>query len=74
VDYFERRRIPFALGVNCFEGAPIYEIHEVRDALELDHHVPILLCDARERESTKQVLLALLEHLIANMQGTSGIR
>lgn len=64
VDFFERRKIPFLVGVNCFEGAPVYEVHEVQDALEVDEGVPIVLCDVRTRESGKQVLVTLLEHLL----------
>ncbi|MEV0298474.1 ATP/GTP-binding protein [Nocardia sp. NPDC050710] len=64
VDFFERRGLPFIVGVNCFDGAPRYTVDEVRDALDLDPHTPVLLCDARERESCKNVLLVLVQHLI----------
>lgn len=64
VDFFERRGIPFVLGVNCFDGADRYSIEEVREALDLEPAVPVLLCDVRRRESSKQVLVTLLEHLI----------
>jgi signal recognition particle receptor subunit beta len=65
VDFFERRQMPFVVAVNCFEGAPTYTPDEVRDALDLDDLVPVQLCDARVRESGKDVLLTLMEHLIA---------
>lgn len=65
VDFFERRGIPFVVGVNCFDDAYRYGTEEVRDAIELDDHVPVLLCDARDRESTKQVLITLIEHVMA---------
>lgn len=65
VDYFERRQLPFVVGVNCFEGGPHYTTEEVRDALDLEHDLPIQMCDARERESAKDLLLILVEHLIA---------
>ena len=64
VDYFERRGTPFIVAVNCFEGACWYEPDEVRLALDLDPHVPLLLCDARQRESGKQALIALVEHVL----------
>lgn len=64
VDFFERRGLPFVVGVNCFDGAYRYGTEEVRAALDLDPAVPMLLCDARDRESTKQVLVRLLEHLM----------
>ncbi len=62
IDYFERRGISFAVAVNCFEGARKHPIETVRDALDLEEQVPILLCDARERESAKEVLIALVSH------------
>ncbi|GAB2964182.1 ATP/GTP-binding protein [Amycolatopsis acidiphila] len=64
VDFFERREIPFVVAVNCFDGAPTYTTDEVRDALDLDDYVPVKLCDARHRDSGKDVLLVLMEHLI----------
>ncbi|WIX82376.1 ATP/GTP-binding protein [Amycolatopsis carbonis] len=64
VDFFERRGLPFIVGVNCFDGAYRYGTEEVRAALDLDPDVPLLLCDARERESTKQVLTILMEHVM----------
>ncbi|MFI9504048.1 GTP-binding protein [Nocardia sp. NPDC052566] len=64
VDFFERRGLAFIVAVNCFDGAPQYTTDEVRDALDLDPGTPVLLCDARSRESCKNVLLTLVEHLI----------
>ncbi|MEQ0561931.1 ATP/GTP-binding protein [Amycolatopsis sp. NEAU-NG30] len=65
VDFFERRNLPFVVGVNCFDGAYRYGTEEVRQALDIGMDVPLLLCDARERESTKQVLTSLMEHVMA---------
>ncbi|MGW7242816.1 GTP-binding protein [Streptomyces sp. NPDC054804] len=65
VDYFERRSIPFLVGVNCFEGADRYPAGDIRKALDLDADVPVLLCDARDRESVKQVLIGVVQHAMA---------
>jgi signal recognition particle receptor subunit beta len=65
VDYFERRGTPFIVAVNCFDGARRYEPEEVRHALDLDPSVPVLLCDARQRESSKELLIALMEHVMS---------
>ncbi|MEU6208166.1 ATP/GTP-binding protein [Micromonospora musae] len=62
IDYFEGRGTPFVVAVNCFEGAKQYRLDEVQAALNLDSGVPVLLCDARQRESSKEVLITLLEH------------
>ncbi|MBO4254120.1 GTP-binding protein [Streptomyces griseorubiginosus] len=62
VDYFERRSIPFLVGVNCFEGAARYPAEDIRRALDLDDDVPLLLCDARDRESVKEILIGVVRH------------
>jgi signal recognition particle receptor subunit beta len=63
VDYFEQRGIPFVVGVNCFDGAHRFSADSVRKALDLDPDVPVVLCDARNRQSGKMVLVALVEHV-----------
>ncbi|MEV0811100.1 ATP/GTP-binding protein [Micromonospora sp. NPDC050200] len=62
IDYFEERGTPFVVAVNCFEDARRYRLDEVQAALNLDPGVPVLLCDARQRESSRDVLVTLLEH------------
>jgi signal recognition particle receptor subunit beta len=62
VDYFERRGIPFTVAVNCFDGAELHDPDNVREALDLDGGVPVVMCDARERESAKNVLISVVEH------------
>jgi len=62
VDFFEDRRLPYVLGVNCFDGILRHDLEDVREALAIDPSVPILTVDARNRESTKQALIALVEH------------
>ena len=68
IDYFERQGTPFVVAVNCFEGSRRYELHEVRHALNLDADVPVLLCDARERESGKEVLISLIQHTMRDTE------
>ncbi|MFV0130952.1 GTP-binding protein [Streptomyces sp. HMX112] len=65
IDYFERRGIPFAVAVNCFEGAARFPVPAVRAALDLDPEVPLLMCDARDREAVKEVLVAVVGHAMA---------
>jgi uncharacterized protein len=64
VDYFERRGLPFVVAVNCFDGARRFHPEDVRTALDLDSGVPIVLCDARHRSSSRDVLVTLVEHAI----------
>ncbi len=67
VDYFEKRRLPFVVAINCFEGAHRYDTAEVRAALDLGAQVPVVLCDARQAESAKNVLITLVEHVLAGL-------
>ena len=67
VDFFESRGIRFIVAVNEFDGAFRYEPAEVRAALELKAHVPVVLCDARQEKSTMTVLVALVRHLLATV-------
>jgi hypothetical protein len=69
IDYFERLNIPFIVAVNCFDGAHEYDLTEVKMALQLGDDVPVLLCDARERESCKQVLITVVEHAMETHTG-----
>jgi signal recognition particle receptor subunit beta len=66
IDFFERRGIPFVVGVNGFHGQHPYTPEEVRDALALPKRTPVLLCDARERGSCRDVLVTLIDELIAS--------
>src|SRR6202051_675564 len=65
IDYFERNATPFVIAVNCFDGAPRFEPEDIRIALSLGPEVPVVLCDARQRESVKQVLVSLVRHVMA---------
>ncbi|MFI6558948.1 GTP-binding protein [Streptomyces sp. NPDC050534] len=62
VDYFEHRSIPFVVAVNCFTGSRTYEAEDVSHALDLDSGTPVVLCDARDRASGKEVLISLVEY------------
>ncbi|EFL35654.1 ATP/GTP-binding protein [Streptomyces viridochromogenes DSM 40736] len=66
IDFFERRDIPFVVGVNGFYGEHPYPPEDIRDALAVPEHVQVLLCDARDRESCRDVLIALIDQLIAS--------
>jgi len=64
VDYFEQRGLPFVVGVNCFFGDAAHAPEDVRDALAISPRIPVLPCDARQRGSTKQVLVDLVQHAL----------
>ncbi|HET9656910.1 MAG TPA: ATP/GTP-binding protein [Kineosporiaceae bacterium] len=64
IDFFEARNLPFVVAINAFDGLLRHRPDEVRDALQLGPEVPVLVCDARERESAKQTLISLVEHAL----------
>src|SRR5215467_13888377 len=74
LDYFERHGTPHVVAVNCFDGEQAYGADAVRRALDLDEDVPIVLCDARRRESSKEVLIALVQHVIARRRARQSAR
>ncbi|MCX5554849.1 ATP/GTP-binding protein [Streptomyces sp. NBC_00038] len=71
VDFFERRGIGFIVAVNEFDGAYHYDSEEVRAALDLKPDVPVVMCDARQCNSSTRVLIALVQHLLASTPGMS---
>jgi signal recognition particle receptor subunit beta len=64
IDFFESRNIGFLVAVNEFDGAFHYEPDEVRAALDLKPHVPVVVCDARHGRSAISVLVTLIQHLL----------
>ncbi|MBO1420278.1 ATP/GTP-binding protein [Streptomyces sp. FH025] len=59
----EDRGVPFVVAVNNFPEAPSYPTEELRQALDLPAEVPIVSCDARSRESSRDTLMTLMNHL-----------
>jgi uncharacterized protein len=64
IDYFESRNVPFVVAHNVFDDAR-YTGDQIREALALRAEVPVITCDARDRESTKTTLINLVEHVLA---------
>jgi hypothetical protein len=62
IDFFDDRRLPYIVAINRFEGVLHHRVNDVREALTIDQSVPVVTCDARNRESTKQILITLVEH------------
>ncbi|WP_209440825.1 GTP-binding protein [Amycolatopsis thermoflava] len=68
IDFFETRRLPFVVALNQFPGARRHSADDVREALSVAPEVPIVSCDARSMESTKQTLITTSEHAIGRMR------
>ncbi|MCT9929194.1 ATP/GTP-binding protein [Planotetraspora sp. A-T 1434] len=72
VDYFEEAQLPFVVGVNGFDGRYPHTENEVRDALSLSPHIPVVRTDARNRDSVKSTLIRLVEHALTMRVTASG--
>ncbi len=70
IDFFEARNLPFVVAINAFDGLLRHRPEDVREALQLGPEVPVLVCDARERESAKQTLISVVEHALATWTRT----
>jgi signal recognition particle receptor subunit beta len=64
IDRLEHHKTPFIVARNNFPGTT-HSLDAVRDALALSGDVPVIDCDARDRASSKQVLITLVNHLYA---------
>jgi hypothetical protein len=62
VDFFEDRGLPYVVALNRFDGVQTHRIEDVREAMAISPHIPMVSCDARDRDSTKQTLIGLVEH------------
>jgi uncharacterized protein len=65
VDYFEAAGLPFIVAINGFDGKFPHLPTDVRDAMAVSPRIPVIECDARDRESTKSALICLVEHAMA---------
>ncbi|WP_031158929.1 GTP-binding protein [Streptosporangium roseum] len=72
IDYFEEAKLPFVVGVNGWDGQFQHTEEEVREALALAPHVPIVRTDARSRDSVKGTLITLVEHVL-RVRATHGM-
>jgi uncharacterized protein len=64
LDYFDSCGLPYVIAVNHFQGTPLYEPEDVRDALSVPAKVPVVIVDARNRVSVADVLLALVRFAV----------
>jgi signal recognition particle receptor subunit beta len=67
VDYFEQTNVPFVVAVNLFDGQLAHHLDDVRWALAVDDHTPLITFDARARESVRDALLAVLHRALATV-------
>jgi signal recognition particle receptor subunit beta len=63
IEEMERQDVPFVVALNVFPDSKEYPVDEIRDALDIPDHIPVVACDARDRASSRDVLVALIHHL-----------
>ncbi|MFG2653140.1 ATP/GTP-binding protein [Streptomyces sp. NPDC048436] len=63
IEEMERQGVPFVIALNVFPDSQDHPVDEIRDALDIPEHTPVVACDARDRESSRDVLIALIRHL-----------
>ena len=64
IDNFNRLR-------NEFDGSARFPLTEVRKALTLAEHVPVINIDARDRRSATDALIAVSEYALASLTQTA---
>ncbi|MFC4013074.1 ATP/GTP-binding protein [Nonomuraea purpurea] len=72
IDYFEEAQLPFVVGVNGWDGDYPHSDVEVRDALTLSPHIPLVRLDARSKDSVKNALIHLVEHALSVRMAVPG--
>ena len=71
VDYFEAKGLPFIVALNEFEGAQTFGTEEIREALAIPSHIPIITVDARDRESAKHALVRITEFALTQLSNVA---
>ncbi|MDH6219932.1 GTP-binding protein [Streptomyces pseudovenezuelae] len=64
LDYFESCGLPYVVAVNHFDGSERFEPEDVREALTIPAHIPVMIMDARRRISAIETLLSLVGHAL----------
>ncbi len=67
-------RVPFVVALNRSAGMDPSDEDRVRSVLELGDDVPVVPCDATDRESVKAVLLALLYSVVDQLDAPAAVR
>ncbi|MEU4096877.1 ATP/GTP-binding protein [Streptomyces sp. NPDC026673] len=66
IDLVEKYGLEYAVAVNNFDPEHRYQEDEIREALDLFPHTPVVYCDARDESSSAQALISLVQHLLTH--------
>lgn len=64
IDLIEQYGLEYAVAVNSFDRQSEYTEDQLREALDLLPHTPVVFCDARDQRSSANALLTLVRHLL----------
>lgn len=62
VDYMERQGVPFVVCVNAFDGVLRHHPDDIREALDVPAHIPVIVTDARHKAAVRDSLITLVRH------------
>lgn len=63
IEEMERQKVPFVIALNVFPDSQDFPADEIRDALDIPAHTPVVTFDARSRSASRDVLVTLVRHL-----------
>ncbi len=64
LELIEDLGLPYAVAINRFDGAPEPTADRLREVMRLEATTPVVTCDARDRSSCRDALIALITHLL----------
>ncbi|UED86245.1 GTP-binding protein [Streptomyces profundus] len=64
IDLIDEYGLEYAIAVNAFSDPERFDEAEIREALDLLPDTPVVYCDARNRRSSTDALIALVRHLL----------
>jgi hypothetical protein len=67
-------RVPYVVALNRADAIDEAEEARIRSTLDLEPDVPVVPCDAMDRESVKSVLLALLYSVVDSLDAAAAVQ
>ena len=61
----EQTGVPFVVAINAFDGVLQHHPEDVREALDLPEHIPVIVTDARHRAAVRDTLVNLVRHAMS---------
>jgi signal recognition particle receptor subunit beta len=71
LDFFEQKRVPYIVAVNCFDKQQDFTRRQIAAALKTVDEDDIVMVDARERASVRDALLAVVDRAISRSRAAT---